>query len=292
MNSEQQNTQAPQKNTGGPMLSPNRVPHAMRKRPNKKLMQALRATMLILGGMILVLGILLAVLPIFRVQSVEIEGCAFYQYDQILAASEIKIGADESMSLDGNAIAQKILKACPYVKSCTVMTLPFSVKITIVEKENVMTSAFGGYQFTFDRNFEVLELLQDGEDRFSPFLSVKLPAIAQVQEGKRILFADASGDRSYVHQLCDALRECEVLGNITYIDFSDRFAVSLVLSDHFWIELGKVSDVELKLRLVEETLKKKEASGVDLSLEYATIDVRDPKEKTVYHSVESLDDLY
>ena len=292
MNSEQQNTQAPKKTEGVPMLSPNRVPRAMRKHPNKKLMQTMRAIMLILGGMILVLGILLAVLPMFRVQSVEIEGCEFYQYDQILAASEIKIGADESMSLDGNAIAQKILKACPYVKSCTVMTLPFSVKITVVEKENVMATAFGGYQFTFDRNFEVLEILQDGEDRFSPFLSVKLPAIEQVQEGKSILFADESGDRAYVHQLCDALSACDVLANVTYIDFSDRFSVSLVLSDHFWIELGKVSDVELKLRLVEETLKKKEEGGVDLSREFATIDVSNPKEKTVYHSVESLEELY
>ena len=291
MNNEKQTPQAPKIRSGASMLSPNRVPRAMRRQPDERLMQALRATMLILGGMILVLGTLLAVLPMFRVQNVEIEGCEFYQYEQILAASEIEVGRDESMSLDGNAIAQKILKACPYVRSCTVVTLPFSVKITVVEKEDVMVTEFGGYYASFDRNFEVLEIIKDGEERFSPFLYVKLPSISELQMGKTIRFAD-EGDRSYIHLLYDELQKNGVADNVTYIDFSERFSVSLVLSDHFWVELGKVSDVELKLRLVEETLKKKEEGGTDLSKEYAIINVSDPKGKTVYQSQESLEGLY
>ena len=291
MNSEKQTPQASKSRSGAAMLSPNRVPRAMRRQPDERLMQALRATMLILGGMILVLGTLLAVLPMFRVQNVEIEGCEFYQYEQILAASEIEVGRDESMSLDGNSIAQKILKACPYVRSCTVVTLPFSVKITVVEKEDVMVTEFGGYYASFDRNFEVLEIIKDGEERFSPFLYVKLPSISELQMGKTIRFAD-EGDRSYIHLLYDELQKNGVADNVTYIDFSERFSVSLVLSDHFWVELGKVSDVELKLRLVEETLKKKEEGGTDLSKEYAIINVSDPKGKTVYQSQESLEGLY
>lgn len=274
------------------MLSPNRTPRAVRKQPNKKLMQTLRAMMLIMGGMILVIGALLVVLPMFRVQNVEIEGYDFYQYEEILAASGIRVGEDESMALDGNAIAKSILKACPYVKSCTVMTLPFSVKITVVEKEDVKYTAMGGYYASFDRDFKVLEIIDNGEERFSPFLYIKLPPVAQMQEGSTIVFSDAEGDRSYINQLCDALKAGGVLENVTYVDASDRFSLSIVLSDHFWVELGKVSEIDLKLRLVEETLKKKEASGTNLENEYAVLDVSDPKGKSVYHSVESLEDLY
>ena len=154
-----------------------------------------------------------------------------------------------------------------------------------------MVTEFGGYYASFDRNFEVLEIIKDGEERFSPFLYVKLPSISELQMGKTIRFAD-EGDRSYIHLLYDELQKNGVADNVTYIDFSERFSVSLVLSDHFWVELGKVSDVELKLRLVEETLKKKEEGGTDLSKEYAIINVSDPKGKTVYQSQESLEGLY
>ncbi len=292
MNTEKQSTQAVRKNAGEPMLSPNRTPRAVRKTPNKKLMQTLRAMMLMMGGMILVLGALLVVLPMFRVQSVEIEGYDFYQYEEILAASGIRVGEDESMSLDGNAVAKSILKACPYVKSCTVMTLPFSVKITVVEKEDIKYTAIGGYYASFDREFQALEIIENGEERFSPFLHVKLPAIKELQAGRAILFSDEAGDRSYINQLCDALKAGGVMENVTYIDFSERFSVSMVLQDRFWIELGKVSDMELKLSLIEETLKKKEEAGTDLKSEYAVLDVSNPKEKTIYNSVESLDGLY
>ena len=77
MNTETRTT-AQTRPQGNAMLSPNRPPHAGKKKPNPALLRLLRMAMLIAGGLILLFGLLLLVLPMFRVQGIEVSGNSFY----------------------------------------------------------------------------------------------------------------------------------------------------------------------------------------------------------------------
>ncbi len=288
-------TPEPSKNTKSKMpredmLSPRHTPAAVRKRPPKKLMRTLRLSMLVLSFAILLLTALLVILPMFRVQKVEVEGNSYYQYEEILKASGITLGEDESLALDGEMIAKKILKACPNIKTCTVMKLPFSVKITIVEKADVKTTAYNGGYITFDRNFLVLEEDQNGE-AFSPFLSVTLPQLAGATVGKQLQFYGMTlADAAYINTLYDTLKEKELLSQVTHIDYSERFALSYVLDDRIRVELGSMDSLEKKLDKACEMLEKKQEGGTDLNEVFAVLDVSD-LQKSTWREVQSLNEL-
>ncbi len=272
------------------MLSPRHTPSAVRKRPPKKLMRTLRLSMLILSCLILILTALLVILPMFRVQKVEVEGNSYYKYEEILKASGISLGEDESMALDGSAVAQKILKSCPNVERCTVMTLPFSVKITVVEKADVKTTAYNGSYITFDRNFLVLEEKENGE-AFSPFLSVTLPQLANATVGKQLQFYGMTrADAAYINTLYDTLKEKGILSDVTHIDYSERFALSYILDGRIRVEIGSMDSLEKKLDKTREMIGKKQEGGTDMNTAYGILDVSN-LQKSTWREVQDLDGL-
>ncbi len=266
-------------------------PRAVRRRPNKGLMMGMRIAMLVLILLILVFGTLLAVLPMFRVMNVEIEGNKLHTYDEILAASGIQKGKDESMALDGDRITQNIFDNCDYVYACDVIVMPFSVKIIVVEHENVKSASFGDQEFSFDTSFRVLEIIENGESFASPFLHVKLPTVLAIQKGSKIAFADADAELSYIATLCTALERSGLMENVTYIDLSERSALSCVLDGRFQIELGSSSgglrEMTEKLTNVKEVLEEKQKSGINMEEEIAILDASN-LQKTTYRSVDSL----
>ncbi|MBQ7336675.1 MAG: FtsQ-type POTRA domain-containing protein [Clostridia bacterium] len=258
------------------LLSPNRTPRAVRKKPNQGLMRLLRAAMLLMGGMILVFGLLLIVLPIFKVSQVEVAGNSFYTAEQLAEASGIEVG-DELLAVDMQDAVNRILKACPNVAKVSIgVSFPFGITITVEERTDVMYTEYNGKHISLDRSFRVLEMIDSGETRFSPFLYVQLPKIASVSVGGKIVFADAAADLTYVGTLLDFLKEKELLADVTEVDFSERFSVSYTLQGRCRVELGSVSALDTKLLLVNEILNSK--GGIDAA--YAVIDVSDTQKPT------------
>lgn len=255
------------------MLSPKRPPHLGKKQPNQKLMRALRASMLIAGGMIVLLGLLLLVLPMFKVQSVEVAGNAYYTADQIIAASGIEAG-DELLALDLDGTMKRVFAGCPYVESCDIVATPFGVKITVREREDVMRTEAMGKQIAFTKDFQVLEIAEIGEMHLSPFLYVKLPPIQSAAVGARLVFSQST-DMSYVSTLMEALRQAEWREDVSFIDFSERFSLFFVLREQYRIEVGNVQNLETKLLLAKAKLEKEDdgegtCAVIDVSEEKGT----------------------
>ncbi len=288
MKSERQAKQTRDMNDN--FLSPNHRPKAVRKRPNGKTVLGLFLGMMISSALIVILGILLLILPMFKVKKVEIEGLHYHTYEEILEASGIREG-DEILALDSYEIIERIYASCPYVELCSVVKTPFSVKIIIEEREDIKSITHGEYTVIFDRDFLVLEILKNGETPPEAFLRVTLPAYATVKAGEKIRFADADADYSYVARLCDALHARGWYDDVTYADFSGRTTVAFIYRGHIRIEVGSVRDLDTKLLLVEETLKEKEKSGVDLSTVYAILDASNT-ERTVWTPCAGIEDLY
>ncbi len=260
------------------MLSPNRQPNN-RKQPNEALLRVLRRIMLVAGGIILVLGLLLIILPTLQVKSVVVEGNSYCTSEQIIAASQIEIG-DELLEVDLQNALDRIFAECPNVETCSVsISFPFTVKIKVTEKSGVMYTAFNDQYISFDRSFRVLEMKDNGETAFSPFLYVKLPAISGILVGSEIVFAEAEADRTYVGALLEVLEGKDLMERVTYVDFSERFSLSFILDAHTRVELGKLSDAEIKLNLASEILSQKNNPNA-----YAVVDVSNV-EKPTYQTV-------
>ena len=227
-----------------------------RKRVDSKTLAMLRAAMVVAGGMIVVLGLLLMILPSFRVKKIVVEGNSIYSADQIIKSSGIEVG-DELLALDIDGVIENILDACPYVDSISVSNDSISsIRITVKEKGNLMYTAFNGKYVAFDSDFHVLSESEDA-DAYASLLFVELPPIAALSVGGNMYFANAETNMNYVGELLEKLDEKGVLDEVTSIDFSKKFQVSYVMNGKCLVELGKVGELDTKLMLVKEILATK-----------------------------------
>ncbi len=264
-----------------------RIQTGRRRAADPVLLRWLTRGMLLLTVLITVLGLLLVILPLFRVQKITVTGdLNYYTADEIKAASGLVEG-QEILSINRNAIYENIWKNTKYVDKVSVKITPFSVEIHVTETPNVMYTANNGRYVCFNRSFKVLEECQSADSYIeNGFLQIRLPAVASVTVGKKIAFADADVDRSYITDLIDALSAGGRLGDVTLLDCRQKYRVSCVLSEACRIEFGKVDEMADKLTAAEEILARKGGLGS----EFAVIDVSD-LQKPTYRPV-TADALY
>lgn len=256
-----------------------------KRKPNTKVLSLLQLGMLASGAVIVVLALVLLILPMFKINNIVVEGNQYYNDDEVAAMAGIAVG-DELFGWDMQTACNSIMEAYPYASDIYVSIQFFTVKIEIVEKPTVMYAAYQNQYFSFDRDLRVLEMKTDGEEAFSPFLRVKLPALAVSQVGYKLQFANAELDPAYLTDLLDLLSEGQLLENVTYIDFSERFSLSFVLSNSTRVEIGDLKDMAVKLTLVKEEMNKNSA---DHNI-YAVIDVSNTN-KPIYRQI-SVENLY
>ncbi len=257
-------------------LSPDHRPSEVRRQPNTKLMQVLRASILFLAALILLLGTTYLLLPLLRVQKVEVTGQSIYSAEEILKASGIVEGEDETFAVlsNGADIRRRIKNECPYVKSVTIVVMPFTVKLEITEYSDVRVSAAGKKQISYLSDYTVLEVIEAGESFIYPFPSVKLPEDVKlsVTLGKPIVF---DRDVTYINEFYHLLQERELLPYVTAMNCESRTSLSCVLGGRFLVKFGTLNDIDDKLELLTVTMQKKEAAGVTLNEIYAIVDVSD-----------------
>lgn len=252
---------------------PIKQPH--RKQPNKDVLRILRFGMLISGAVILVLALTLVLLPMFKINRIVVEGNDYYDDAAVAQMAGIAEG-DELFGWNMQKACDAIIASYPYASDVYISINFFTVKIEIVEKPDIMFTAYQNQYFSFDRNLRVMEMQSNGEESFSPFLRVKLPDVLYAQTGATIQFSDTETDFSYLTQLLDILREQGLIDRVTYIDFSERFSLSFVLSDSVRVEIGRLMDMNTKISAAKENLRLHEASQTA----FAVIDVSNTSKPT------------
>ncbi len=239
-----------------------------RRKPDARALSVLRFGMLLSGAVIVVLALTMLILPMIKINKIVVEGNSYYDDETVTQMAGIAEG-DELFGWDMQAACDAIMAAYPYASDIYVSINFFTVKIEIVEKPTVMYTEYQNQYFSFDRGLRVLEIKTNGEETFSPFLRVKLPAVSLAQVGYSIQFADGGTDLSYLTQLLDLLADRNLLESVTYVDFSERFSLSFVLSNSVRVEIGALKDMNIKLTLIEEELRN---HPIDHNM-YAIIDV-------------------
>lgn len=229
--------------------------HIGRKRPNPHLLRMLEGGMLILAGLIVLLGLILILLPMFRIQSIEVEGNTIHTTEEIIEASGLEVG-QELFSVNRKDVNYGIWTNCKYVDEIAVVRSFNKVKIIVVEKENVMVTSFNGKYFSFDTDFCVIEEAPS-EAHMAHLVKVELPLIQSLSVGGKITFENSERDMSHVGEVLSALRESGTLSRVTQIDFSKKYSISYVLSSACRVHLGSVTDLDAKLSMTEAILSRK-----------------------------------
>ena len=250
------------------MLSPKCPPHRKNKKKRILKQRFLGAAMLFFGSAALILCVLLLILPLFHVQSVEITGIDYYSEAQIIKAAGIRTGG-ETLATDAQKLAGELLKNAPYVQSCKISVLPFSIKVEIVEKEDVMYVEYDEEFVTFeyresDHSFRVLEVRDTAPDGFR---YASLPQISSAKAGGRITFTRESLDVSYVGDVIESLKHYGIYDGVIGFDFSSRSNLSYELESGCSVKLGTLEELDQKV-----------ATAIDLYREHPgakEIDVRD-----------------
>ncbi len=244
-----------------------------KKRVDPKLLAALRLSMLILSGLILILGLVLLILPMIRVTEIEVKGNSYYSAEQIIQASGIQVG-DELLAIDYDAAINQ-LTGMKYVSRVNITSRFGTLCIEVTERATPMVAELYGRYYTFDRTLTVLEASDDPE-AFASFIKVTLPEVLWVEIGEPILFAAGVGDLTYLEELFVSLEKKGCVSEVTEIDISHPYAVSFTLSNACRIKVGKVRDMELKLHLADTILASREAPAVGM----AVVDVSSTEKPT------------
>ncbi len=247
-----------------------------RNRPAESKLRVLRTAMVALCGAILILGVLLTVLPLFRVRAIVVEGNTHHSVGEIVRYAGVSKG-DEWLAIDGREVANNVRNgAGGYIDRVTVSGNFFSgvLRITVVEKQAMYTRHNGTY-YAFDEAFNVIAASRNGKD-FAQLLYVELPEISAIEVGYEILFANAEMDMSYIAELRASLEKHGLLAHATKLDCEKKYGVSVELGGTLRLTLGKVSDLDEKLALAEQILSERRTEGV----QYVALDVSDLHKST------------
>lgn len=260
--------------------------HPARHRRMKKNEKKLRLLQLIMTAVIisiLIVGMLLLILPQFRVKTIEVkgEGLTSAEIKDIETFIKEEINGKEiwevKASHKSRELDRKIYDKFPYLATISISCRFSKVTITVTKLENLMYTEHGGEWYAFDADLHVWMKNAEGS-AFSPFLKVKLPALSAVSVGQKLGFSNTHISYGYIAELVEGLRNAEVLEHVTYIDFSDKFGISCVIEDTFRMELGDMSMLDRKLTCFYQVLKEKNSNA------FAVIDVSDPT-KATYRTV-------
>lgn len=244
------------------------------KKTNRKL-RAVRAAMLAICGMIAVIGLLLLILPAFKVRKIEVMGNQVTTDEEIIAASGVAIGT-EIVGTDWNVAISNVEKQC----NVTVKEIRLFPKVVfVVEEKEVYRMQYGEYWISLSEDFQVLDISQNEAD-FAGLLKVKLPAITSVSKGEYLQTADGKTDLAYVTKMAAFLEDQGIKSRVDLLDASDKFNVICTVDGCYQVVLGKVGELESKMEIANEIISLK--NGKD---PYAVIDVSDVKRST-YRPIE------
>ncbi len=249
MNTQQTQTQA---RPAAPKTAGMNPVQKRRHRPAKQLLALLRSTMLVLGGLIVVMGMLLIILPMFRVRSIEVLGTQYYQAEDIITGAGLAEG-DEILSVNAKEVSQRIYENCKFVSGVKIKRGFSKISITISEYENMVYTEYEGRYYVLNKDLKVLGAY-DTTEKLCGIMPIQLPEIASLTVGKTASFVKGDVSMDYIKELLTALESTGTLARVSSLDCSKKYGVSYVLAENTRIELGKVSEMDAKLALAEEIM--------------------------------------
>ena len=182
---------------------------------------------------------------LFGIKTITVEGCSHYTQDDILEASDLKIG-QSVFSVNKKQAGEKILAACPYVDTVTIKSSSFNgLTISIAEATpvGVIPMEDGSYIVLGD-NAKGLEKLPADSDRLPGYMVIRT-AVVEGRDVGHLMLEDRN--RNILDTLFAAFTGYG-LENITSIDLTEYTDIRLIWKDQITIKLGNDSDLDPEIR--------------------------------------------
>lgn len=249
-----------------------RKPHSnseygRRKRPNVAILGFLRMGMYALMGGIAIAGILLIVLPMFRVNSIEVTGNVRYDSAEILEAAQLAVDQELLAVPSDEEIRERIFDwdTNRYIQSIGIERRFGSITIKITEAQNLMYTEQNGVYYVLDSTMRMMYSTTDSSE-LCDHTKISLPVGANFEAGKKVSFPFGTADTAYIEDLLCEMDARGIRSRVTEIDFSKKFNVSYTLENTCRVKIGKVGDMDTKFALVEEILSRKAVDFQTLSV--------------------------
>ncbi len=213
----------------------------------------------ILAGIVIItVLIILSNTVLFNCSSITVEGNSRYTAEQIITQSGLEMGKN-LLHTDTEAARARIYTAFSYLDSVEVQKCyPTRINIVVREAEKWFQVKDGAQTAAVSRLGRIVELGGDSS----------LPAVIGYDPEQLIagamLSSNESGKGQLPMQLLEAAEKCGVK-DITVIDMTDRFDISIDCGDNITLEIGGIADIERKLTAAVQAMKT-ERSGVVLDL--------------------------
>jgi hypothetical protein len=210
-----------------------------------------------IGGVLLALIVCMIINVVIGVRSIEINGNDMIGADEITEIAGIKEGSGYFSYNTGKA-EEKVLRLIPCIEEIHISRSVFGkVSISVVEKEAYWYTALFGECFVLSDELEVIRKTDSQKELIERGLvRIDFPEVKSAILGKTIEFIDEDRDCSFIFDFLSEIRESELYkqGRLNQICIETKFEIFIVSDLKYKINIGRYSNVKLKLDRVEAML--------------------------------------
>lgn len=207
-----------------------------------------------------VVGIVLLLLPVWNIETIQIENTNYYTEDEILSSANIEQGM-HILSISKEKSIENINKL-PYIKSADIkFNFPNSIEILVKENIPLGYVPFNGTYLCLDENGQVL-----GQ---SDKMKVSLPIIEGLRFRKFQLYdkLPIENDDNFivVTEIVNTLRKYDFLDKVDSIDISNIEQIHLYV-DKLDVIIGNIREFDKKIMWLVQVYQDYSIGILDLSM--------------------------
>lgn len=199
--------------------------------------------------------IILSNTVLFNCSGITVEGNSRYTVEQITGQSGINVG-DNLLHIDEKAAESRIYTAFPFIDEVDVQrSFPTKVKIVVREAEKWFLVSGNGVTAAVSRMGRIVEL---GSSEGLPVIVGYQPK--ELAPGKALV-SEESGKDHLPEEILEKIEEHDI-PDVTTIDITDRFDISIECGDDVTIRIGGAADLDSKLAAASQAMKNEHGSVV------------------------------
>lgn len=203
----------------------------------------------------------------FVVKDVLVQKSTIYETSDILSVLKIKKNTP-LYKVEGKKLARKVEENFPYLINAKLKAkLPDKIKLTYEERFGEFGIQMGVELFAVDQSLMVLA--KESRDTGIKRINLIAGDVDRCFVGETLTFLDTD-THTIILSMVEALKEEEMFSQITEIDVSDNFNISVRYEDRLDILLGDREEFKQKFAMVREVIKDLEEGST------GRIDMADP----------------
>ena len=213
------------------------------------------AAVIALMCIIAALALFLRIRTLLPVKNFELYGITQYDRAELAGHAGIKTG-DKLYGIDLEEAEQRLLTACPYIAEVELTRkFPSTLIISVTEKTVMWYVEVSGDYYALDENFKVIEESSNAQRyKNAGAPQLVLPGLRSLVVGQLPDFGADETEIRKALELVAAVQRTQFKSRLTLVDMESRFDVNMEVEGRYKVYMGDVSNIEEKLRAVQEIL--------------------------------------